>query len=120
MSFDMQNQVFMKERLEKRTICKMITMGLDPLHQTFLNEKATAIVDDFMKAGATAKALVDLAREIDALVVGVGVVVATSEPEKKICESYESLLTLEKIDEETGEIYVKPTSYRERSKGKKG
>ena len=78
------------------------------------------IVDDFMKAGATAKALVDLAREIDALVVGVGVVVATSEPEKKICESYESLLTLEKIDEETGEIYVKPTSYRERSKGKKG
>jgi hypothetical protein len=48
MSFDMHNQVFMKERLEKRTICKMITMGLDPLHQTFLNENATAIVDDLM------------------------------------------------------------------------
>ena len=48
MGSDTQNQVFMKERLEKRTICKMITMGLDPLHQTFLNEKATAIVDDFM------------------------------------------------------------------------
>lgn len=48
MSFDMHNQVFMKERLEKRTICKMITMGLDPLHQTFLNENAIAIVDDLM------------------------------------------------------------------------
>lgn len=48
MSSDMRNQVFMKERLEKRTICKMITMGQDPMHQTFLNEKATAIVDDFM------------------------------------------------------------------------
>ena len=78
------------------------------------------IVDDCMKAGATAKALVDLAREIDAQVVGVGVVVATGEPEKKLCESYESLLVLEKIDEETGEIQVKPTVYKERSKGKKG
>lgn len=48
MGSDTQNQVFMKERLEKRTICKMITMGLDPLHQTFLNENATAIVDDLM------------------------------------------------------------------------
>lgn len=48
MGSDMHNKVFMKERLEKRTICKMITMGLDPLHQTFLNEKATAIVDEFM------------------------------------------------------------------------
>ena len=28
MGSDTQNQVFMKERLEKRTICKMITMGL--------------------------------------------------------------------------------------------
>ena len=72
------------------------------------NGSRVLIMDDFMKAGATAKALVDLAREVDAEVVGVGVVMATKEPAKKLCESYETLLLLEEIEEETGRIFIRP------------
>jgi hypothetical protein len=48
MNSDIRNEKFERERLEKQTICKMITLGIDPMHQKFLNEKASGIVDDFM------------------------------------------------------------------------
>lgn len=77
------------------------------------------IMDDFMKAGATAKALVDLAREVDAEVVGVGVVMATAEPDKKLCDSYETLLWLDEIEAETGRLWIRPAQDKSRqNKGK--
>lgn len=57
------------------------------------------IIDDFMKAGGTACGMVDLAREVGASTVGIGVLVATQEPREKLVENYTALLMLENVDE---------------------
>ncbi len=49
-------------------------------------------VDDFMKAGGTARAAADLLREFGATVVGVGVLVATKDPANKLIDRFWSLL----------------------------
>lgn len=66
------------------------------------------IVDDFMKAGATARAMVDLVLELGATVAGVGIFVTTAEPQKKRVEEYTSLLTLLAVDEEEHVVEVLP------------
>lgn len=50
-------------------------------------------VDDFMQAGGTARAATDLLGEVGAHVVGVGVLITTSEPVQKLVDEYASLLT---------------------------
>ncbi len=65
-------------------------------------------VDDFMKAGGTAKGVIDLMKEFEVKVVGVSVVMATKEPVKKLVENYYSLIELEDIDEEKRIIKVHP------------
>jgi len=49
-------------------------------------------VDDFMKAGGTARAAQDLLTEFDARVIGVGVLISTREPEHKLIEDYVACL----------------------------
>ncbi len=66
------------------------------------------VIDDFMKAGGTAKGLVDLASEVGATVVGTGVLIATEQPEKKLVEDYTALLVLYKIDEQLKQIDIRP------------
>lgn len=66
-------------------------------------------IDDFMKAGGTAKGIIDLAKEFESEVVGIGVLVGTAEPEKKLVEQYFSLLTLNSVDEENGVIDINPS-----------
>lgn len=58
------------------------------------------IIDDFMRAGGTAKGLVDLMNEFDANVVGIGVMIATKEPETKMVDDYISLIALDGITKE--------------------
>ncbi len=58
------------------------------------------IIDDFMKAGGSAKGLCDLASEVGAKVVGTGVLITTSEPAGKMLEDYLALLVLEAVDEQ--------------------
>lgn len=53
------------------------------------------IIDDFMKGGGTAKGLVDLVNEFDSFVKGIGVLIETIEPQKKMVSDYISLLTLD-------------------------
>lgn len=65
-------------------------------------------VDDFMKAGGTAKGVIDLMKEFDVQVVGVSVVMATKEPVKKLVENYYALVELESIDEESKTIKIYP------------
>lgn len=68
------------------------------------------IVDDFIKAGATAKGMAELVKQFDgAQVVGMGVLVATAEPERKRVEGYWPLLVLEAVDEETGLVRIRPS-----------
>jgi purine operon repressor len=71
-------------------------------------ESRVLIVDDFMKAGATARAMVDLVTELGATVAGVGIFVTTAEPQKKQVEEYTTLLTLLDVDEEERVVKIQP------------
>ena len=64
------------------------------------------LVDDFMKAGGTAKGMSELVAETGGQVVGVGVLLATTEPMPKLVKSYEPLFLLRRIDEERGAIDI--------------
>ena len=66
------------------------------------------IIDDFMKAGGTAKGLKELVLEMSGVVVGTGVLVATAEPNPKLIDDYESLFTFYGIDENTKKISIEP------------
>ncbi|NDL66734.1 pur operon repressor [Anaerotalea alkaliphila] len=66
------------------------------------------LVDDFMKAGGTAKGIMDLMKEFDTTVVGVAVVMATREPEKKLINDYYCLVEFQSVDEEKETIQIIP------------
>lgn len=74
-------------------------------------ERGTKVlfVDDFMKAGGTAKGIVDLMKEFDVTVVGIAVVMASKEPEQKLIDNYYSLIEFEGIDESNKVINVYPS-----------
>jgi len=56
-------------------------------------------IDDFMKAGGTAKGIIDLMQEFEAELIGVGVLMATTKPEKKLVQDFKTLLWLDTVDE---------------------
>ncbi|MCR1899008.1 pur operon repressor [Irregularibacter muris] len=66
------------------------------------------IVDDFMKAGGTAKGMMDLINEFKGEVQGIGVLIATREPEDKVVEHYTPLLYLEEVDVKNRRIIIAP------------
>lgn len=66
------------------------------------------IIDDFMKGGGTLQGMVDMMKEFQAEVVGVGVMIATAEPEVKRVEGARSLLVLCGFETETGRAIVRP------------
>lgn len=66
------------------------------------------IIDDFMKAGGSARGLIDLAQEVGATVVGTGVLVATAQPEQKLVDEYLSLLILHEVDENNKRTDIRP------------
>ncbi|MDA3732760.1 pur operon repressor [Niameybacter massiliensis] len=55
-------------------------------------------IDDFMKAGGTAKGILDLMQEFQAELVGVGVLMATKEPERKLIDDFKTLVWLDTVD----------------------
>lgn len=65
-------------------------------------------VDDFMKAGSTAKGVRDLMKEFDATVTGIAMMMSQHTSEKKVVEDYFALVELERIDEDQEEIVIKP------------
>jgi purine operon repressor len=69
------------------------------------------VVDDFMKAGGTARGMMDLLGEFSAQVVGIGVVVATAEPRRKRVDDYLPLLVLEGVDEGARAIRLRPADW---------
>ncbi len=66
------------------------------------------LVDDFMKAGGTAKGIIDLVGEFDAEVVGVAVVLATKEPKEKLVKDYYTLVEYDGVDDENMSIRIQP------------
>ena len=68
------------------------------------------IIDDFMKGGGTLQGMVDMLQEFQAEVVGVGVMIATRTPEKKLVEGARALLVLEGFDRERNAAVVRPAA----------
>ena len=71
-------------------------------------KRRVLIIDDFMKAGGTAKGLQELALEVGAEVVGTGFLIATREPEDKMVDDYFSLFVLNGIDDKTRRTDIRP------------
>lgn len=69
------------------------------------------IVDDFMKGGGTAKGMIDMMKEFSVTVVGIGVVVATKLPEKKLVDQYKSLITMKDVDEYQMKADLEPAEW---------
>ena len=85
----------------------MQTMSL-PRRAAAAGQRAI-IIDDFMKAGGSVKGLCDLMKEFGVSVEGIGVLVATKTPERKLVDKYYSLLTLFSVDDYQGSIDIRPT-----------
>jgi purine operon repressor len=66
-------------------------------------------IDDFMKAGGTASGIIELMKEFENEVEGIGVLIETKDPQHKVVGNYVSLLTLEGVNEENGEIKISPS-----------
>lgn len=67
-------------------------------------------IDDFMKGGGTARGILELAREFDCEVAGIGVLIQTEEPSRKLIDDWFSLLTLQGVDEENGVTSISPSN----------
>lgn len=66
------------------------------------------VIDDFMKAGGTAKGIKEMMLEFKTEVKGIGVFISTEEPKKKLVDDFLSLLILKDIDEENKKVYIEP------------
>lgn len=69
------------------------------------------IVDDFMKAGGTAKGMLDMMREFSVTVAGLCVVMATKEPERKRVSNVKALMVMEAVDDERDSAIIRPASW---------
>ena len=65
-------------------------------------------IDDFMKAGGTAKGIIELVQEFESEIVGVGMLMATKDAEQKVIKDFKTLLWLDKVDEMKREVSVSP------------
>ena len=62
------------------------------------------IIDDFMKGGGTLQGMVDMMGEFQTEVVGVGVMIATAEPERKRVQGAKALLVLEGFEKDRASV----------------
>ena len=68
------------------------------------------IIDDFMRGGGSVKGISDILSEFDTEVVGIGVAIANTQPERKRVSDYTPLIYLGNVDEETKNIETSPNS----------
>ncbi|MGI6226289.1 MAG: phosphoribosyltransferase family protein, partial [Peptococcales bacterium] len=88
---------------------KIGTMSL--ARRALRTESKVIIIDDFMKAGGTAKGMIDLMKEFKAEVLGMGVFVDTQEPEQKLVGNYLGLLELVELDEKKEIVKIVSKSF---------
>jgi purine operon repressor len=69
------------------------------------------IIDDFMKGGGTAKGMIDLLGEFGVDIAGVGVMIATQQPEEKMVENYAALIELKQVDENSRKVVLEPAAW---------
>jgi pur operon repressor, Bacillus subtilis type len=68
------------------------------------------IIDDFMRGGGSTKGIADILSEFDVSVVGVGIAIVSTLPEKKKIPDYTAIVYLGDVDEEARTIAVSPNS----------
>lgn len=72
------------------------------------NESKVVIIDDFMKAGGTAKGMIDMMKEFNVQVEGIGILISTKEPKDKLVNGYIPLLILENVDTHNKKLSIYP------------
>lgn len=70
--------------------------------------KKAIIIDDFMRGGGSTKGIEDILSECNVETVGVGVAMASAIPERKKVSDYVSILVVDDVDEDKGEISIRP------------
>lgn len=73
--------------------------------------KRALIIDDFMKAGGTLRGMSDMMREFAVTVVGLCVVMATTQPERKCVEGVRSLMVMHETDSQLASAKVTPADW---------
>ena len=68
-------------------------------------------IDDFLRGGGTARGVYDLMREFQAEIVGIGVLIETTQPREKLVDRYVSLLAFDGADEAEGLIRIRPSRW---------
>lgn len=63
-------------------------------------------IDDFMKAGGTAKGIIDLLKEFECQLVGIGVLIDTVSTQKKLIKEYVSIVDFNGFDEEENALLM--------------
>ncbi len=66
------------------------------------------IVDDFMKAGGTARGMMDLLSEFKAEVVGIGVLVEAEDVEERLVDDYVSIARLADVNNQQKQVKAEP------------
>ena len=66
------------------------------------------IIDDFMRAGGSVKGINDILTEFDVEIVGTGIIIVTTEPEKKTIKDYCAFIYLGSFNEDTQELDIFP------------
>lgn len=66
-------------------------------------------IDDFLRGGGTARGVYDLMRECQAELVGIGVLIETTQPREKMVDQYVSLLVFDGVDELKGTVRIAPS-----------
>ena len=69
------------------------------------------IIDDFIKAGGTAKGMIDLMHEFNVTVVGLGFVMSTAQPAKKRVQGEKALMVMEISQEDNPVAKVQPAQW---------
>jgi len=73
--------------------------------KSLLEGARVLVVDDFLRAGGTLKALADLLHEFQSVVVGSVVLVETARPAEKLASDY---LSIVRVEEAAGEFIITP------------
>lgn len=66
-------------------------------------------IDDFIKAGGTAVGIIDILKEFECTVEGIGFLIEAKPEGKKVIEDYVSLISLGEINGEEGRINIAPS-----------
>ncbi len=69
------------------------------------------IIDDFMKAGGTIQGMISMLEEFKANVVGIGVLVESTDIEERLINNFVSLIRLSEVDIKEKTIQVEKGNY---------